>query len=121
MLRHLLAFSLLAATVLGQQLPAATSSQLTVEAIFAPGGLTGPVPENVRFSPDGTKVSYILRDDTGERGELWYVDIAGGNKAVLVAASKLASLAPPFDRLSEREKERRTRYSVAQYYWAPDS
>ncbi|HXP45838.1 MAG TPA: DPP IV N-terminal domain-containing protein [Terriglobales bacterium] len=120
-MRHLLVACLLAATVLAQQPPAAAPAQLTVKTIFAPGGLTGPAPQNVQFSPDGTKVSYILRDDSGERGELWYVDIASGKKAVLVSESKLAKLAPPFDRLSEREKERRTRYSVAQYYWAPDS
>ena len=120
-MRHLLVACFLAATLLAQQPPAAAPAQLTVKAIFAPGGLTGPQPEDVRFSPDGTKVSYILRDDTGERGELWYVDVASGKKAVLVAASKLASLAPPFTRLSDREKERRTRYGVAQYYWAPDS
>ena len=120
-MRTPLAVALLAATVLAQQPPAAAPSQLTVKAIFAPGGLTGRVPENVRFSPDGTKVSYILRNDSGERGQLWCLDVASGKKAVLVAESKLAALAPPFDRLSEREKERRTRYSVAQYYWAPDS
>ncbi len=120
-MRHLLVACLLAATVLAQQPPALAPAQLTVKTIFAPGGLTGPVPQNVQFSPDGAKVSYILRDDSGERGELWYVDIASGKKAVLVSENKLANLAPPFDRLSEREQERRTRYSVAQYYWAPDS
>jgi len=77
---------------------------LTVKTIFAPGGLTGPAPQNIQFSPDGAKVSYILRDDSGERGELWYVDIASGKKAVLVSENKLANLAPPFSRLSEREK-----------------
>jgi dipeptidyl-peptidase-4 len=103
------------------QQPAATPAQLTVKAIFAPGGLTGLVPQNVRFSPDGTKVSYILRDNSGEHGELWYVDVASGKKAVLVSESKLVTLAPPLERLPEREQERRTRYSVAQYYWSPDS
>jgi dipeptidyl-peptidase-4 len=122
-LKRLLVVCLLAGTVLAQQLQPATPAtpELTVKAIFAPGGLTGRVPENVRFSPDGTKVSYILRDDSGQRGQLWYVDVASGKKGVLVAEGKLTGLAPSFDRLSEREKERRTRYSVAQYYWAPDS
>jgi dipeptidyl-peptidase-4 len=113
---------ILAGTVLvAQQPPAAAPPQLTVKAIFARGGLTGTVPQDVRFSPDGAKVSYLLRDDSGEHGQLWYVDVASGKKAVLVAEGKLASLAPAFDRLSGRERERRTRYSVAQYYWAPDS
>jgi len=120
-LRRLLVLALLAASVLAQQPPATAPAQLTVKGIFAAGGLTGRLPENVRFSPDGTKVSYILRDDSGQRGELWSVDVASGKRNVLVAESKLATLAPPLDRLSEREKDRRTRYSVAQYYWAPDS
>jgi dipeptidyl-peptidase-4 len=119
-LNRLLVIYLLVGTGLAQQHPAAPS-QLSVKAIFSPGGLTGRVPENVHLSPDGTRVSYILRDDSGENGELWYVDVATGKKDVLVSQSKLANLAPPFSRLSEREKERRTRYSVAQYYWAPDS
>jgi len=119
-LRYLLVLSL-AVPTLAQQPPAATTGRLTVKAIFAPGGLTGTLPEDVRFSPDGTKVSYILRNDSGQRGELWYVDVASGRKAVLISESKLAKLAPPLDRLSEREQERRKRYLVPQYYWAPDS
>ena len=110
----------LTGTLLAQQ-PPATPSQLTVKAIFAPGGLTGPPPENVRFSPDGSKVSYILRDDSGTHGELWCVDVASGKRNVLVSEGKLASLVRPSDRLGEREKERRRRYSVGQYYWGPDS
>ena len=120
-MRRLLVACVLAATALAQQPPAAAPAQLTVKTIFALGGLAGPAPQNVTFSPDGTKVTYILRDDSGQRGELWYVDTASGKKTVLVPEGKLANLAPSFDLLSEREKERRTRYSVAQYYWAPDS
>ncbi len=95
---------------------------LTIEAIFAPGGLTGRGPENTEWSPDGTKLSFVERDDEGEHGELWYVDAATGEKKVLVSAAKLASLAPDTNKVKdEREKERRTRYHVAAYLWAPDS
>ena len=95
---------------------------LTIEAIFAPGGLTGRGPENAEWSPDGTKLSFVQRDDAGEHGELWYVDAATGEKKVLVSAAKLASLAPDTDKVKdEREKERLTRYHVAAYLWAPDS
>jgi dipeptidyl-peptidase-4 len=95
---------------------------LTIEAIFAPGGLTGRGPENTEWSPDGTKLSFVERDDEGEHGELWYVDAATGAKKVLVSAAKLASLAPDTNKVKdEREKERRTRYHVAAYLWAPDS
>jgi len=100
----------------------APSKQLTIEAIFAEGGITGRLPENIKWSPDGTKVSFVQRDDTGERGELWYVDAATGEKKVLVSETKLAQLAPPASKIrDEREKERVTRYHVAAYIWSPDS
>ena len=69
--------------------------ELTIEDIFKPGGILGRGPENVKWSPDGTKVSFVQRDDTGEHGELYYVDVATGKSAVLVASGKLAALAPP--------------------------
>jgi len=95
---------------------------LTIEAIFAPGGLTGRGPENTEWSPDGTKLSFVQRDDEGEHGELWYVDAASGEKKVLISAAKLASLAPDNNKVkNERERERLTRYHVAAYLWAPDS
>jgi dipeptidyl-peptidase 4 len=95
---------------------------LTIEAIYAPGGLEGRSPENFEWSPDGTKLSFVQRDDEGEHGELWYVDAASGEKKVLVSAAKLASLAPDYNKVKdEREKERLTRYHVAAYIWSPDS
>jgi len=95
---------------------------LTIEAIFAPGGLTGRGPETLEWSPDGAKLTFVQRNDTGEQGELWYVDAATGEKKVLVSEAKLASLAPDVNKVKdEREKERLTRYHVAAYLWAPDS
>jgi dipeptidyl-peptidase-4 len=95
---------------------------LTIEAIYAPGGLTGRALETMEWSPDGTKLSFVQRDDEGEHGELWYVDAVTGEKKVLVSAAKLASLAPDANKVKdEREKERLTRYHVAAYLWAPDS
>lgn len=95
---------------------------LTVETLFQPGGLAGRGPETTEWSPDGTKLSFVQRDEKGEKGELWYVDTATGEKNVLVSAAKLASLDPDVNKVkNEREKERLTRYHVAAYVWAPDS
>ena len=95
---------------------------LTIEAIYAPGGLEGRAPDTFEWSPDGTRLSFVQRDDSGEHGELWCVDAATGEKKVLVTAAKLASLAPDYNKVKdEREKERLTRYHVAAYIWSPDS
>ena len=100
----------------------APTKPLTIEALFQPGGLGGRGPETVEWSPDGTKLSFVQRDEKGEKGELWYVDTATGEKKVLVSAAKLAALDPDVNKVkNEREKERLTRYHVAAYLWAPDS
>lgn len=98
------------------------SKPLTIEDIFAPGGLAGRGPENIEWSPDGTKLSFVQRDDEGEHGELWDIDAATGEKRLLLSAAKLTSLAPDYNKVKdERERERLTRYHVAAYIWAPDS
>jgi dipeptidyl-peptidase-4 len=119
-----LAFNLLVllATAQSQNAPPVSPRKLTIEQIFAEGGVTGRAPETIKWSPDGSKVSFVQRDETGEHGELWYVDATTGEKKILVSESKLSQLAPPTSRIhDEREKERVNRYHVAAYMWSPDS
>ena len=61
------------------------TAQTLVEAgankIFGPGGFMSG-PPNTAFSPDGTKIAYVLRDaggGPGRRAELWIVEAAGGS------------------------------------------
>src|ERR1700733_13460832 len=120
--RYLNIFFVLAICIPSALAQTASPKKLTIEKIFAEGGVTGRAPEAIKWSPDGTKVSFVQRDDEGEHGELWYVDAATGERKVLVSAAKLASLAPDTNKVKdEREKERLTRYHVAAYLWAPDS
>src|ERR1700737_4893548 len=79
--------------------PPAAPKQLTIEQIFAEGGVTGRAPETIKWSPDGTKVSFVQRDDAGEHGELWYVDAATGEKKILASETKLSQLAPPVNKI----------------------
>jgi len=68
------------------------------------------------------KVSYIQRDESGERGTLHFVDVTTGRGAVLVSSEKLSLLAPsPTGIKDERKKEAVQRYSIAEYHWSPDS
>ena len=120
-LRLILALSI-PASLLGQD----RATLPSIPEIFAAAGVTGRAPETVKWSPDGTRVSYVLRDDSGEHGQLYYVDVTNGKPAVLVASEKLATLVPPentggVQTKDDRERERRTRYSIAGYHWAPDS
>ena len=102
--------------------PPQAAQQLTIEAIFSDGGITGRPPESVKWSPDASKVSYLLRDDSGNNGALYYIDLATGKPAVLVSAEKLSSVAPPASSIKdERQKEAVQRYAVAAYHWSPDS
>ena len=115
----LLAFIILVSIAAAQNAP---TKPLTIETMFQPGGLAGRGPETIEWSPDGSKLSFVQRDEKGEKGELWYVNTATGEKKVLVSAAKLASLDPDVNKVkNEREKERLTRYHVAAYLWAPDS
>ncbi len=125
-MKRLLALSLLVALG-GAHLPAQTvkgeeQKALTIEAIAGAGGITGRAPEALQWSPDGSRVSFIQRDASGEKGELWSLEAASGRKAVLVGAQKLALLVPPVSKLqSEQQKEAATRYGIAGYHWSPDS
>ncbi len=119
---HRLSVLLLALCAIGPCSAAQNADPLTIERIFAAGGLTGREPSSIEWSPDGKRISYVLRDDSGEHGQLMYVDVATGQSAVLVSEEKLNSLLAPASKLKdEREKERRARYSVAGYHWAPDA
>jgi len=126
--RNLLVFSSLNLLILLLILLSAASAQtsaakqLTIEQIFREGGIAGRAPETIKWSPDGTKVSFVQRDEAGEHGELWYVDATTGEKKILVSDIKLSQLAPPASKIKdERERERVNRYHVAAYLWSPDS
>jgi hypothetical protein len=77
----------------------APAKPLTIETLFQPGGLGGRGPETVEWSPDGAKLSFVQRDEKGEKGELWYADAATGEKKVLVSAAKLAALDPDVNKV----------------------
>ena len=101
----------------------AATKKLRLEAIVSEGGLTGPTPTQLRWSPDGRLLTYILQRDDRDKRDLWAIDRISGENRVLVTNEKLATLAPAAKQATkdERERERRMRYSVASYLWSPDS
>ncbi len=117
--------SLMAFAQTGTTVPAPeaqATKELTIESIFKDAGILGRGPESIKWSPDGTKVSFVQRDDSGDHGALRFVDVTTGRGAVLVASEKLATLAPSSSAIKdERKKEAAQRYSIAAYHWSPDS
>ena len=95
---------------------------LRLEEIFSKHGLIGPQPSHLQWSPDGRRLTYMLETADGSR-DLWSLDPVSGKKGILVPGEVLADLAPTTDQATddERERERRKRYGVAAYRWAPDS
>ncbi len=111
------------AAPLAAQTPKTTAKKsLRLEEIFTEAGLTGRMPTQMRWSPDGKRLTYILQEDAGERRDLWVVEAETGKKRVLVSYEELTKLAPAYEGVQdEREKERLLRYAVAAYVWSPDS
>ena len=96
--------------------------ELTIRSIYAPNGIPDRMPQAIKWSPDGNKVSYFLLDEKGEKVHLYYIDVATGKPAVLVASEKLKTMTPPNSKnADDRNKDNRARYHVAPYHWAPDS
>jgi len=98
------------------------SKELTIESIFKDSGILGRAPEWFDWSPDGTKVSFIQREDNSDRGALYFLDVSTGRRAVMISSEKLATLAPSTNTIKdERKREAAERYSITPYHWSPDS
>ncbi len=105
--------ALFASSIVAQDAAAPPSKPLTVETIFAHGGLVPKPPESMAWSPDSKHFSYL------DGGELIDLDPGSGKPHVLVSREKLASILD--SNLSETDRDHRERYGMAAYYWAPDS
>ncbi len=116
---------------------------LTIEAIFD-DGLAAPQPSKLRWVGDG-HLSYLFKaksdeQDGADHGEgeagdgeakkdddeakkkgsdLWLLDVATGEKQLLVAAGEIRRMVPKPD-LDERERTRRSRFRVPSYRFSPD-
>ncbi len=101
----------------------AMADSLTLEAIFGGGGLDGPVPRDLKISPDGQRITFLrARADDQNRLDLWEYHVADKQTRRLVDADTLDS----GNELSDAEKARRERARIAgitgivSYQWSPD-
>ncbi len=83
------------------QAPAQQTAQrkaLTVERIYGPGpSLSGSLTQGLQWSPDGKLLSYTQRSGQGREAktDIWVIDVATGDRRVLLDSEKIQSLVPP--------------------------
>jgi dipeptidyl-peptidase-4 len=102
----------------------ASGEHLTIDRVFQSPALSGPIPRELKLSPDGRFVTILRnRAEDKDRYDLWAIETATGQARMLVDSQKIGTGAE----LSEEEKMRRERARIAgtkgitEYGWAPDS
>ena len=87
------------------------SKELTIERLYASPSLSGPAPTGVKYSPDGSRVTFLkAREDDSSRYDLWQFDVETGAQSMLVDSTLLE---PEEVELSEEEKALRERRRIA--------
>ncbi len=98
-------------------------TRLTAERLFSSPSLNGSVPTQIRFAPDGTRVTYLANPPTDrERLDLYSYDIANDAAMCLIDAS-LVHASGELTAAEKAERERRRQFSdgITHYRWLPDS
>ncbi len=99
------------------------ATPLTIERIFSDPSLSGKAPIKLKFSPDGSRVTYLQgKVDDYNRYDLWEYNIKANSKRLLVDSEALFS-GP--ENLSDEEKARRERQrifgrGILEYTWSND-
>ena len=114
-------------------------NQLTPQRLFSDPPLGGNAPQNIRFSPDGSFVTFtaVALDDR-ERMDLWYItwpapsstsgsaeEPQAPSPQVLLDARNIGTTGKDIAKLSaaeraERERRRQFNHGITQYGWHPD-
>lgn len=102
---------------------AATAKELTLERIFDDPSLAGKAPVKLKFSPDGSRVTYLQgKKEDYNRYDLWEYNLKDNSNRMLVDSQALFS-GP--ENLSDEEKARRERQrifgrGILEYTWSKD-
>jgi len=93
---------------------------LTVDRIYSQPSLSGQLTRGIAWSPDSKQLSFFKSEGAGKEAktELWVIDVASGQRRLLLSSEKLESVLPA-------DSERTTqatglgRHAPAEYQWAP--
>ena len=97
------------------------SGLLTVKKIYSPPGLGGRLYKGVQWAPDGKMITFFEAQGTGKDGktELWSLEIASGQRRLLVSAEKLETVLPA-GKTPQTQATGLGRHPASQYVWAPN-
>ncbi|MGH9505813.1 MAG: hypothetical protein ACRD13_02720, partial [Terriglobales bacterium] len=94
--------------------PQTAPHPLTVAAIYARPGLAGYAPTSVEWSPNGQRVSFLLRSAASPLANLYAVNAATGQTSLLVSGATLAGAAKPLSAIKNPlQRERISRYGFS--------
>jgi dipeptidyl-peptidase-4 len=123
-----------------QQAAVATAAKpLTVQRIFSAPSLSGQLARSVAWTPDGQHVTFLeakpappptpsnipkqyepkTAPKPGPGADLWIMDVASGQRRILVSADRLQSMLPA-DSSAPTQATGLGRHAPADYQWAPD-
>jgi len=86
------------------------AEQLSIERIYSSPSLNGKTPKSLKFSPDGSRVTYLQgKKDDLNRYDLWEYNLASKENKLLVDSQALFS---GTEVLSNEEKARRERQRI---------
>ena len=85
-------------------------SQLTIERIYSSPSLNGQTPKAIKFSPDGTRVTYLQsKKQNLDRYDLWEYNLTTQENKLLVDSAEIFA---DNETLSNEEKARRERQRI---------
>ena len=97
---------------------------LTPERLFSAPPLTGSAPVDLKFTPDGSGLTYLrAAADDRERMDLWRINLADDTHALYVDGRALTGAdvgEMTAEERAERERRRRFHHGITEYDWHPD-
>jgi dipeptidyl-peptidase 4 len=113
MLGAVLTMVLLCGTAMARPRPA---KPLTVERIYGAPSLSGYLTHGVEWAPDGKRISYLEGEGSG--AAMWTMDVATGQRKILVKPDVLESAMPP-EETKAIQSTGLGRLQAENYFWSP--
>jgi len=93
--------------------------KLTVERIYSTElpSLSGTLPGNIQWMPDGKRFIYLMKDKTDDKNKLWLFDVITGQREIVVASDQLQK---SYQKLAISEEERKAKFDISRYILSPN-